>query len=86
MTAIEVPDKKDAQLEAQIEQVLQDSSLSFPIVAIVKKGYVNLCGYVESLRLKKDIESMVEAVPGVRIVTNHVHVRSWEEKRNEAHF
>jgi osmotically-inducible protein OsmY len=86
MTTVEVTDKKDAQLEEEIERILWDGDRSFKILAIAKKGYVNLCGYVENLHLKKDIESMVEAVPGVRIVTNHVHVRRLDERRNQAHF
>jgi osmotically-inducible protein OsmY len=79
-------EEKDSQLEAEVKRVLDEKGQDFSIMAIAKQGYVHLCGFVTTTGIKKEIGSMVESIPGVHIVTNHVRIRSWEEKRDAVHF
>jgi osmotically-inducible protein OsmY len=86
MATMQVPEEKDLKLEEAIEKILDEKAKSFSIKAVARQGYVNLCGFVDNISLKREIGALAESVPGVRIVTNHLHVRSWEEKRNSAHL
>ncbi len=77
---------KDVELEETIERAIGSRGKSGAVQVVVRDGYVNLLGWVDKAQEKRDITPMVEAIPGVRIVTNHIHVKPWEEKRNLNHF
>ncbi len=79
-------DLKDVELEEKIGQAIRSREKPGAVQVVVKDGYVHLLGWVDKLQEKKDLTPMVEAIPGVRMVINHIHVKSWEEKRNFAHF
>ena len=77
---------KDVELEETIDRAIRSREKPGAVQVVVKDGYANLLGWVDQLQEKRAITLMVEAIPGVRIVTNHIHVKAWEEKRNFVHF
>ncbi len=78
--------KDDIELEKAVFQAIQERG-SFPTVGVaVKDGYVNLWGWVDGVESKKMMSELVGAVPGVQMVTNHIRVLPWLEKREGAHF
>jgi len=79
-------DPKNADLEEAIRRVIRDNGNPQKIQVVARDGYVNLTGSVDRLEAKKKIGALVESVPGVQIVTNHIHVIAWEEKRGPSHF
>jgi osmotically-inducible protein OsmY len=80
------PGLNDVELEKAIEQEIRGRGKKQSVQVVVRNGYVNLLGWVDNLEDKKAIGLMVEGTAGVRTVTNHIHVKSWEEKRNFTHF
>ncbi len=86
MGTIEKMDVRDSQLEEKVENALPKSATRFPIQVIAKNGKVLLFGFVDTLALKNEIEAVVQSVPGVNIVTNHLRIKPWEEKRSETHI
>ncbi len=77
---------KDVELEKTIDREIRDSGKKQSVQVVVRNGYVNLLGWVDKLEDKKEIGLIVEATAGVRTVTNHLHLKTWEEKRNFNHF
>ena len=76
----------DRELEEAIARVIEEKGLYRKVEALVKDGYVHLLGLVDGLEMKKKISESVEAVSGVRIVTNHIRVLPWVEKGAGTHF
>ncbi len=86
MTTLHAINFKDAELEMEIQKALHDSGKPAEVQAIARDGYIHLVGWANNLEHKRWLGSMVERIPGVRLVTNHLHVKPWEEKRGKLHF
>lgn len=86
MTPLRLPDTKDEQMEEGIRQTLLEKGKSFWMKVIARDGYINLWGFVDRPEDKREIEEIILAVPGIRVVTNHLRIKLWDEKRHEAHF
>jgi osmotically-inducible protein OsmY len=67
---------KDAELEATINRAIGARGNPHKIEVMVRDGYVHLLGWVDRLEEKKQIEATVEAIPGVRIVTNRIRAKA----------
>ncbi len=86
METLKFLNPRDVELEETIGLAILNPGKRQKVRVIVRDDYVNLLGQVESSEEKRGIESMVRAFPEVRIVTNHIHVKSWEEKLDFSHF
>jgi osmotically-inducible protein OsmY len=86
MATLQFLNAKDVELEEAICKAVRDRGKHPKIQVVVRGGYVHLLGGVDSVDEKKEIDGMVEAIPGVQMVTNHIHVQPREEKRNFTHF
>jgi osmotically-inducible protein OsmY len=86
MATLEFFTQKDAHLEETIEQAIRARGKHPAVQVVVRDGYVNLLGSVDSLEEKRAIGAMVETIPGVQIVTNHIRPKTWQEKRTPGHF
>lgn len=75
-----------AHLEEDVQRSLAGEGLGKGIYVVVKNGYVNLSGFVDRMEVKGRIGSWVAQLPGVRMVTNHLRVRSGNEAAETAHF
>jgi hypothetical protein len=76
----------DAELEISVCRFLQENGLKHKVQIVARDGYVNLAGWVAGAGDKRRIGGLVESVPGVRMVTNHLRLEPWVEKRNLIHF
>ena len=86
MVDIQTPEKMDLELEAKIGDLLVQKGLSQRIHVVAKGGFVHLIGPCKNNEERESIGSWVGEMPGVQLVTNHLHVRGWDEKKEEAHF
>ena len=86
MTTLQNPDVKDIWMEEEISRVIQDKGNCSQVINVVKGGYVNLLGYVDGLDVKKNIGSLVEKIPGVEMVTNHIRLKPFEAQGAITHF
>ncbi len=86
MTPLPFLNQKDVELEATVSRAILSRGKAGAVQVVIRDGYVHLLGWVDRLEEKREINQTVEAIPGVRIVTNHIHVKPWEEKRNFTHF
>lgn len=73
-------------LEEDVRRSLANEGLEKGVFVVAKNGYVNLAGIVDRLEVKDRIGSRVAQLPGVRLVTNHLRVRSGMEAAETAHF
>jgi hypothetical protein len=80
------PGSKDAELEKTVYRFLRENGLKRKLQVVVRDGYVNLMGWVADQEEKRRMGDLVESVPGVRMVTNHIHIEPWVEKRGLIHF
>jgi|GEM_PF-2187493 len=86
MTTLQLFDINDLELEDEICRTLRERGLKTHVLVVARNGYINLLGRVENRAVKKEIGALVEGLPGVLIVTNHIRVDPWEEKRSHLHF
>ncbi len=86
MNPLRVPDETDAQLEGEISRNVREKGKDYWVKIIVRDGYVNLCGMVNRKEDKREIEVIAQTTPGTRLVTNHLRIKPWEEKRTITHF
>ena len=86
MTTLRNPDVKDIQMEDEISRVIQDKGKCSQVINVVRGGYVNLLGYVDGLDMKKNIGSLVQEIPGVEMVTNHIRLKPYEGQGAVTHF
>ena len=86
MTTLRNPDVKDTQMEDEISRIIQDRGKCFQVFNVVRGGYVNLLGYVDGLDVKKNIGSLVQEIPGVEMVTNHIRLKPYERQGAVTHF
>lgn len=77
---------KDAQMEADIHHKLLAHEKKSWIQVIARDGYINLFGFVGGFKEKREITEIVQSLPGVQIVTDHLHVDCREDKKEVAHF
>jgi hypothetical protein len=86
MNHLEFSGSKDAELEISVCRFLQKNGLKHKVQVVARDGYVNLAGWIAGREKKRRIGDLVESVPGVRMVTNHIRMEPWVEKRNLIHF
>ena len=86
MTTQERTQDEGTPLEEAVKRSLAGEGLGKGIYVVVKNGYVNLAGIVDQIEMKGRIGSWVAQLPGVRMVTNHLRVRSEKEPPEMAHF
>ena len=86
MTPLRMPDNTDSQMEKEISRSLLENGKSSWIQVIARDGYINLFGFVDGPKEKREITDIVQSFPGVRVVTNHLRIKLWEEKRVGIHF
>ncbi len=86
MIVRENSEKEDAKLEEDVHKQIGQQELGKKVYVVASGGHVHLAGAVERSEEKNRIGSLVEKVPGVRTVTNHLRVRPWETPREVAHF
>ena len=86
MNSLRAADGKDAQLENEIGRNVLEKGKKIWMKIIARDGYVNLWGFVDRKEDKHEIEEIVQATPGTRLVTNHLRLKLWDEKREVSHF
>ncbi len=86
MTTLRDPDVRDVLMEDEISRIILDRGKCSQVINVVRGGYVNLLGYVDGLDVKKNIGSLVQEVPGVEMVTNHIRIKPFEVQGAITHF
>ena len=86
MASLQMVDSENGLLEEKIQHTLSEKGLAQPFYVVAREGYVHLIGGVNNLEEKSRVGSWVETIPGVQMVTNHLHVKPWDEKRLKGHF
>jgi osmotically-inducible protein OsmY len=86
MTTLRNPDVKDVQMEEKISRIIQDRGKCSQVFNVVRGGYVNLMGYVDGSDVKKSLATLVEEIPGVEMVTNHIRLKPFEGQGAITHF
>ncbi len=79
-------DADEIRLEKQIHQALLEKGKRSWLYVIARNGYVHLFGFVGGLKEKGEIGGIVESIPGVRIVTNHLRLELCEPNGADLHF
>lgn len=79
-------DEKNVRLEEDIDRLLREKGKRKGVHAVVQDGRVTLVGWVDSSEEKKELEGWVGTCPGVRTVTNHLHIKPSAERVEEPHF
>ena len=80
------PDLDNVKLEEDVRQLIGQEGQEKSVYVVASEGYIHLAGAVKDLADKVKIGSWVEKVPGVRMVTNHLRIRTEGEKTETAHF
>ena len=86
MPVFQFLDPRDIELEEVITRVIRGRGKHEKVHAIVRDGRVNLAGSVGGLEGKNEITQLVEALPGVKSVVNHLRINAWEELSEVKHF
>ena len=86
MVTLPFSENKDTCLEEAIRGALQQRGFGQRLHVVTRDGYVHLLGLVDALEEKKKIGAIVEGVPGVRMVTNHLHLRFVGDTKEVTHF
>ena len=74
----------DGPLEEKINSAIQLKGDH--LHAFVRDEDVHLSGEVSSHATKEEISSLVESLPGIRFITNHIRIKLPEERRRVEHF
>lgn len=86
MAQLETLNADESPLEEKIHQALLEKGKKSWFYVIARNGYVHLFGFVDALKEKWEIGDIVESIPGVRIVTNHLRLELCEQSGSEIHF
>jgi osmotically-inducible protein OsmY len=86
MNHLQFSGSKDTELEKAVGRFLREKGSKHKVQVVARDGYVNLVGWAADPGEKRRIAELVESVPGVRMVTNHIRIEPWVEKRGLIHF
>lgn len=79
-------EQENVRLEEEVRRYIGQEGQGKKVYVVASAGYIHLAGAVKRSEDKKKIGSLVEKVPGVRMVTNHLRVRPEERPLEQAHF
>jgi osmotically-inducible protein OsmY len=86
MNIRENAEQENFRLEEDVRRQLAEQTQGKKVYVVATGGYIHLAGAVDQSEVKSRIGSLVEKIPGVRMVTNHLRIRSEREMAETAHF